>query len=167
MDISKIESGHVEIFLSEININDEFKNCYDFFKPEVDEKGINFNYKTSLNPFEANIKTDSDKVNAVLINLIKNAIKFTPSGSIEFGCEKKNSHLEFYVKDTGIGIPKEKKDIIFERFRQGNESHSRNVEGTGLGLAISKAFVEMLGGIIWVQSEEGKGSTFCFTLPTH
>jgi len=96
---------------------------------------------------------------------VKNAIKFTNTGSIEFGYERKGKSLEFFVKDTGLGIPEKQKEIIFERFRQGSESHSRNYEGAGLGLSISKAYVEMLGGKIWVESKIGKGSIFYFTIP--
>ena len=86
-------------------------------------------------------------------------------GSIEFGYEKKGEYLEFFVKDTGIGIPENQKEIIFERFRQGSESYNRGYEGSGLGLSICKSYVEMLGGKIWVESEEGKGSIFYFTIP--
>jgi hypothetical protein len=105
-----------------------------------------------------------------MTNLIKNAIKFTYEGSIEFGYEKKGDFLEFFVKDTGIGIADKNKDIIFERFRQGTESLTRNYEGAGLGLSISKAYVELLGGKIWFESRCGTmpgkhGTDFYFTLP--
>src|SRR5664280_308104 len=136
-----------------------------FFKPEVEIKGLQFLFKSSLPTNEAIIKTDNEKVYGILTNLIKNAIKFTYEGSIEFGYEKKGEYLEFFVKDTGIGIPKNQQEIIFERFRQGSESHNRGYEGSGLGLSISKSYVEMLGGRIWVESEEGLGSTFYFTIP--
>ena len=114
---------------------------------------------------EAIIKTDNEKVYGILINLIKNAIKFTNVGSIEFGYEKKGKYLEFFVKDSGIGIPENQKEMIFERFRQGSESYNRGYEGSGLGLSIAKSYVEMLGGKIWVESEERKGSIFYFTIP--
>jgi hypothetical protein len=97
--------------------------------------------------------------------MVKNAVKFTSEGSIEFGYEKKGEFLEFFVKDTGVGICREQTEIIFERFRQGSESLTRNYEGSGLGLSISKAYVEMLGGKIWIKSKTGKGSTFYFTIP--
>ena len=126
---------------------------------------MQFFFKNSLPSKEAIIKTDREKVYAILTNLVKNAIKFTGIGSIEFGYEKKGKYLEFFVKDTGIGIRQEQKEIIFERFRQGSESLTRNYEGAGLGLSISKAYVEMLGGKIWVESEVGKGSIFYFTIP--
>ena len=109
--------------------------------------------------------TDKEKVYAILTNLVNNALKFTRDGTIEFGCEKKGKQIEFFVKDTGFGIHLEQKEIIFERFRQGSETLQRKQEGTGLGLAISKAYVEMLGGKIWVESFPGKGSVFYFTIP--
>jgi hypothetical protein len=99
------------------------------------------------------------------MNLVKNAIKFTQSGSIDFGYRIKDEFIEFFVKDTGTGIPPDKIRVIFERFRQGSEMHNRNYEGAGLGLAISKAFTEMLGGKIWAESTYGKGSAFYFTIP--
>jgi len=126
---------------------------------------------------EAIIKTDREKVYAILTNLVKNAIKYTEKGSIEFGYilkkdaepvvteQGRSVKVEFYVKDTGIGIPKDRQQAIFERFIQADIADSRAFQGSGLGLSISKAYVEMLGGKIWVESEEGKGSTFYFTLP--
>lgn len=169
MSISKVESGQMEITISETNINDQMKYIYTFFKPEVEGKGMKFIIKNALPDNDTFIKTDKEKVYAILTNLVKNAIKFTKSGSIEFGYSLKSGidakELEFYVKDTGMGIPEEQKGFIFDRFRQGSESLTRNYEGAGLGLAISKAYVEMLGGRIWVDSKVGKGSRFYFTLP--
>ncbi|MGB9746775.1 MAG: ATP-binding protein, partial [Bacteroidales bacterium] len=98
-------------------------------------------------------------------NLLKNAIKFTAEGSIETGFEEKNNEIIVFVRDTGIGMNDQDKEQIFERFRQGENTRSNNYEGAGLGLSISKAFVEMMGGRIWVESELGKGSTFYFTIP--
>ncbi len=169
MSISKVESGQMEITISETSINDQIKYLYTFFKPEVEGKGMQLFIRNSLSANEAVIKTDKEKVYAILTNLIKNAIKFTNSGSIEFGYYLKSVNetceLEFFVKDTGMGIGEVQKDFIFDRFRQGSESLTRNYEGAGLGLAISKAYVEMLGGKIWVDSEEGSGSVFYFTIP--
>jgi len=165
IDISKIASGQINTTISEANINEQIEHIFSFFKTTVEQKGIQFFLKYSLPVNEANIKTDHKKFIVILSNLVKNAIKFTKTGSIEFGYEKKGEHLEFFVKDTGIGILSENMNIIFERFRQGSESNSRNYEGAGLGLSISKAYVEMLGGKIWVESEEEKGSTFYFTIP--
>ncbi|MGD0756117.1 MAG: PAS domain S-box protein [Bacteroidales bacterium] len=165
IDISKIESKMIEINIKESNINNQIEFLYKFFKPEVESKGVQFFFKNSLPLKEGIIKTDHEKVYAVLTNLIKNAIKFTNEGSIEFGYEKKGKYLEFFVKDTGIGISETYMKIIFERFRQGSDSLDRNYEGSGLGLSISKSYVEMLEGKIWVESEVRKGSIFYFTIP--
>ena len=165
VDISKIESGLIQVDIKETNINEEMEFTYKFFKPEAEIKGLQFLLKNGLPSKEAIIKTDNGKVYGILANFIKNAIKFTFDGSIEFGYVKKGEYLEFFVKDTGIGIPQKRQQLIFERFRQGSESYNRGYEGSGLGLSISKSYVEMLGGRIWVESEEGLGSTFYFTIP--
>jgi signal transduction histidine kinase/CheY-like chemotaxis protein len=172
ISISKVESGVMEVSLSETNINEQIEYIFTFFKPETEHNGIKLHFKTSLPAKEAIIKTDREKIYAILTNLVKNAIKFTPTGSIVFGYNFNPAGslvspalLEFFVKDTGIGISPEQQKIIFERFRQGSEQLSRDYEGAGLGLSISKAYVEMLGGKIWLESEEGKGSEFRFTIP--
>jgi len=165
VDFSKIESGLMKVNIMETDIIEKMEFIYKFFKPEVEIKGLQFLLKNSLPSKEAIIKTDNEKVYGILTNLVKNAIKFTYEGSIELGYEKKGEYLEFFVKDTGIGIPQEKKQLIFERFRQGSESYNRGYEGSGLGLSIVKSYVELLGGEIWVESEEGKGSIFYFTIP--
>jgi CheY-like chemotaxis protein len=165
ISISKVESGQIEVSSSETNVNEQIQYIHTFFKPEAKHKGIQLILSKHLSPKDTLIITDREKVYAVLTNLVKNAIKFTNEGSIEFGCEKKGETLEFFVKDTGLGISKSQQKIVFERFRQVNETISRSHEGSGLGLAISKAYVEMLGGKIWVESKEGKGSTFYFTIP--
>ncbi|KUO66898.1 MAG: hybrid sensor histidine kinase/response regulator [Lutibacter sp. BRH_c52] len=165
ISISKIESGILEVNISETNINDQIDYILNFFLSETENKGILLFSKNSLSANDVIIKTDKEKLYAILTNLVKNAIKFTKEGSIEFGYAKKGKFIEFFVKDTGVGISKEQKKLIFERFRQGSESLSRNYEGAGLGLSISKAYVELLGGNIWVESITGKGSTFYFTIP--
>jgi signal transduction histidine kinase len=165
IDISKIESGLIKVDIKETNVNEQIEFIYKFFKPEVESKGMQFFFKNSLPLKDSIIKTDPEKIYSVLTNLVKNAIKFTNVGSIEFGYEKKGEYLEFYVKDTGVGIPQKQQQIIFERFRQGSELINRKYEGSGLGLSISKSYIEMLGGKIWVESEEGKGSVFYFTTP--
>ncbi|MCA1756274.1 MAG: response regulator [Bacteroidales bacterium] len=165
VNISKIESGLVQVDINETNINEKIEFTYNFFKPEAEFKKVQLSFKNSLQSKEAIIKTDNEKVYGILTNLVKNAIKFTYEGSIELGYEKKGEYLEFFVKDTGIGVQQKQKELIFESFRQGSESHSRGYDGSGLGLSIAKSYVEMLGGKIWVESEEGKGSKFYFTIP--
>lgn len=165
VDISKIESGQMEVSLSETNINDVLKYIYNLFKLEVEKKGIQLSYDYSLVDENAMILTDREKLYAILSNLVKNAVKFTTVGRIDFGYEYKNETLRFFVKDSGLGIEKSKQKIIFERFIQADVSDKRSYQGAGLGLSISKAYVEMLGGKIGVESEFGKGSMFYFTIP--
>ncbi len=165
ISISRIEAHESEVLISNTNINEQLEYIYNFFKPEAEQKKLQLSINNALPKNEAFIRTDREKVFAILTNLVKNAIKFTKSGFIEFGYEVKSELIEFYVKDTGFGIPDEQKERIFERFRQVSDSLSRSYEGSGLGLAITKAYVKMLGGYIWVESELGQGSTFRFTLP--
>ncbi len=165
VSISKIESGQIEINKQESNINKQIEFIYTFFKPEVEGKSIQFSFRNSLSSNEAILITDREKIYAILTNLVKNAIKYTDEGSIELGYSKKGNFLEFYVKDTGIGIPTGRQEAIFERFIQADIADKNAYQGAGLGLSISKAYIEMLGGKIWVESEQGGGSTFYFTLP--
>ena len=165
MNISKIESGLIKISLSEINLNDQIEELYAFFKPEAENKGLQLLVVNSILEDEFIVKTDEEKLHSILVNLIKNAIKYTKQGSVEFGCFKKGNHLEIYVKDTGIGIAKDRQPYVFDRFVQADIEDKAVYEGSGLGLAISKSYVEMLGGGIELESVEGIGSTFSFTLP--
>ncbi len=170
VEISKIEAGDIKPELTQVNINEQLDYYYTFFKPEVDSKGMQLSVKKTLKNNQVNILTDSSMFNSILTNLIKNAIKYSDKGNIEFGyvLTKKQNELTFYVKDTGIGIPKEKFDDIFNRFVQADIGDTRAAQGSGLGLAITKAYVEILGGKIWLESKENEGSTFYFTLPfTH
>jgi PAS domain S-box-containing protein len=165
ISISKIESGLMEVNISESNINEQIEYIYTFFKPEIEGKGMQFLIKNSLYLSKAIIKTDREKLFAILTNLIKNAIKYSEKGFIEIGCDKKDEYLEFYVKDTGIGIDNNRQKAIFERFIQADISDKLAYQGAGLGLSISKAYVEMLNGKLWVESEKGLGSKFFFTIP--
>jgi PAS domain S-box-containing protein len=176
VDISKIEAGQMNIHLEETNVDQLLKDLLVFFTPEAHSKGLKLTVSDNLPGTKCMIQTDYTKLAQILTNLIKNAIKFTNSGSIEFGYDPKvvgtlhatslhGTSLQFFVKDTGAGIPADQTEMIFERFRQGSVLLTRAYEGAGLGLSISKAFVDMLGGKIWVESEPGKGSTFFFSLP--
>jgi hypothetical protein len=171
----------MKVSVSATNINEKIEFIHTFFKPETEHKGIELRFKNGLSANEANIKTDQEKIYAILTNLVKNAIKYCDKGSIEFGYDLVETHghasltdpaslqhasyMQFYVKDTGIGIPKNRQQAIFDRFIQADIADKMARQGAGLGLSISKAYVEMLGGKIWVESEVGKGSTFYFTLP--
>ena len=165
IDISRIEAGQIEIKKENVNILSLLGELLEFFTPEAEEKGIRIENNLQLPSEGFYIETDRTKVAQVITNLIKNALKFTvKSGTIELGCRvQDNYNLYFFVKDSGEGIRKELQDKIFERFRQGDKANEH--EGVGLGLAISKAYVEMLGGRIGLESEPGKGSVFFFTLP--
>ena len=165
ISISKIESGQMDVTISDSNINEQIEYIYTFFKPEVEAKGMQLSFKNMLPVKEATIKTDREKLFAILTNLVKNAIKYSEKGSIEIGYDKKGEHLEFYVKDSGIGIESNRKEAIFERFIQADIEDKMARQGAGLGLSISKAYVELLGGKLWVESEKGIGSIFYFTIP--
>ena len=165
IDISKIESGQTEISLTPTNINELLNEIFIFFKPETDKKGLKFLYVR--NPSEKNtiIETDREKVYAILTNLIKNAIKFTDIGTIEFGYNLNHKMVEFFVKDTGIGIHEKFQKDIFNRFVQADMEDNKASQGSGLGLAIASSYTNMLGGEIGVSSTPDSGSRFYFTIP--
>ncbi|MCK9411531.1 MAG: PAS domain S-box protein [Prolixibacteraceae bacterium] len=165
VNISKIETGQIELYMQETDVNELLRHLHTIFKPESESKGLQLNYHPGLPDHFCLIETDKTKLTQVLSNLIKNAIKFTSAGTIDFGYQLKKNVLEFYVSDTGIGVAPEMSEIIFERFRQVDMSLARNFEGAGLGLAISKAFIAKLGGKMWVKSELGKGAKFLFIIP--
>ncbi len=165
IEISNIEAGILKIYKNEFNLNPLLDKLYKQFNPNALEKGIEFRYETAFADTKDYIQTDSSKLSQILSNLLNNAFKFTTKGQISFGYNQKNDHLGFYISDTGIGIAEDQYSNIFERFYQVESSVSRQYEGTGLGLPISKAYVELLGGEIWLTSEKGKGSVFYFNIP--
>jgi PAS domain S-box-containing protein len=165
IDLSKIESGQIDISFKEVNVNQLLMQLHVFFKPEAERKCLKLTYFTELPDELCTIETDETKLNQVLSNLIKNSLKFTKTGDISFGYHLIKDMLHFYVRDTGKGIQEKHKKIIFERFIQGDMSITRDYEGAGLGLSISKAYIERLGGKIWVESELDKGATFFFSIP--
>lgn len=165
IDISKIESGQMEVHSVAVIINEQLEMACDLLKPDAEKKGLTLSYKKNSSAEGAIITTDSEKLYSITTNLLKNAIKYTDRGSIEFGYTRKKEFLEFYVRDTGVGIPENRLEAIFERFVQAEGVVLQARQGAGLGLSITKAYVEMLGGKIWVESEVGKGTVFYFTLP--
>ena len=165
LTISALETKQEKINIDKVCINNIIIDLLSTFKQEAEDRNISLNGKQQLSNKQSEIYTDKTKINQILSNLISNALKFTHQGSIEFGYILKYKELEFYVKDTGIGIKPEFHKKIFERFGQADKSLNKIYGGTGLGLAISKAFVELLGGKIWVQSEPENGSSFYFTIP--
>lgn len=165
LEISTIETGQVEISKTHINIDNLFEDIYKLYLPQAEKKNLHFvcdkNYRTTT----LLIYSDYHKLYQIITNLINNAIKFTFEGQITFGYTLKKEQIEFFVKDTGIGIKENAKDKIFERFYQADLDISRDFEGAGIGLSICKGHVELLGGRIWVESEQYKGSAFYFSLP--
>jgi len=169
LDIAKIESKKIELESVVFEPIIEFENAVEVYAPKAAEKGINL--ALFVDPhLERPLKGDPTKIKEVLINLISNAVKFTPKGgeiAVEIkkiGQKDSKAVLHFEVRDTGIGIPKDKKEKIFEAFSQADISITRKYGGTGLGLTISSEFVKLMGGELKIESEEGKGSRFFFTL---
>jgi len=167
-DLSILESEIIESVFEEYQLKEIIDDINQMMVAEIDlvEKNhIKLVFKPDTNYLTDKIITNSHRFKQILLNLLKNAVKFTEKGSIEYGYKIINKEFQFYVKDTGIGISKKFQKIIFERFRQADDTHTREFGGAGLGLAISKRLVEIFGGKIWLESEPGKGSIFYFTIP--
>jgi PAS domain S-box-containing protein len=167
VDISNIEANLVKIAKNEININSTLKSLCTQFFPKANEKNIKLFCTYGLADEAALMITDSTKLVQILSNLLSNALKFTDTGSVDVEYKKEGSFLQFRVTDTGIGIPEEYHKRVFDRFYQVENSDTRLYEGTGLGLAISNAYVQLLGGKMWLSSEPGRGTSFYFTIPYH
>ncbi|HOG19314.1 MAG TPA: ATP-binding protein [Salinivirgaceae bacterium] len=165
IDISKIEAGQVDCNLSKVNLNSLLEEIYYMWSPSAKKKNIKLSSIFALNNSQSGITTDALKLKQIIINLISNAIKFSNDGEVEYGYYLKNNELIFFVKDTGTGIPAENVDKIFERFYQLDNLPHDSRTGSGLGLSICSAYVQLLGGKIWLDTELGKGSTFYFTIP--
>ena len=165
LTISSVETKQMKINIQEVNLNQLMDELTHIFKPTATSLSLEFENTTDIPENQAYVLTDRTKLTQILSNLATNALKFTKEGSIEMNCHLENDAIAFFVKDTGIGFNPEIKETIFERFRQANDEINKKYGGTGLGLAISKAFVELLGGQIGVESQSGKGSTFHFSLP--
>ena len=165
MDISKIEAGQVQIRKRRFSVNKLINDLQKEYLYAAIEKGIELKLDQSFPNDEVFIESDETKLRQVLVNFIGNALKFTKAGFIEMGFKSMEDFIQFHVKDTGIGVPKEFHEQIFERFRQIETGNTRKYGGNGLGLAISKGLVELLGGTLWMESELEKGSTFYFTIP--
>ncbi len=165
VDISKIESGLEKVQKDEVDPLELIREQYDFFRQEALARNIKLEYAAGMLPDGFRMITDSGKLNSVLINLIKNALKFTHEGSIKIGLDVIGKQVRFYVADTGIGIPEDRQEAVFDRFVQADIADTRVYEGSGLGLAICKSYLEMQGGKIWLESEVGKGTVVYFSLP--
>jgi CheY-like chemotaxis protein len=171
LDISKIEVGQMKIIESDVKLESIMNEIYEYYRLKLPwpESEAVLALKLSLagNLKNAMVQIDGQRLKQILNNLLDNAFKFTKKGYIEFGCQiMSDNELLFFVKDTGIGIREDKRDIIFDRFRQADDLlTSRQYGGTGLGLSIVKGLVTLMNGKIWLESQVDAGSTFYFTLP--
>lgn len=171
-DITLIESGQIKIIKEEFQLLPILNNVNEIIEAEqkkTNKENLTLKLILPPNVDELSINSDRSKFKQILINLLKNAIKFTSHGQVSYGFRfesmAKKSYLKFFVKDTGTGIRENQREMIFDMFRQADETYSTTHGGTGIGLSISKKLTELLGGTIWLESEVGKGSTFFFTLP--
>ncbi|MBI9052395.1 MAG: PAS domain S-box protein [Bacteroidales bacterium] len=165
LDISTIETGQIDLYEEEVNLNETLEEIQSFFELKAEEKGIKLKLMPELENIDSNIFTDDSKLKQILFNLIGNALKFTHQGSIDFGYNIAEDKIKFFVKDTGIGISLKDQKNIFSRFHKVEHKSEELYGGTGLGLAICKGLVERIGGEIWVDSKLGEGSSFFITLP--
>lgn len=162
IDISKIESNQLVLKFFDFEIEKLFVDLQKTFEMKAEKEGLRLAY-SNLSFINHTVNSDYNRLKQIFTNLIGNAIKFTETGEITFGTLKQKDQLVFYVCDTGIGIPKEKHQVIFERFNR-RDAYTKTIDGSGLGLAIAKNLVELLGGKIWVESTPGVGSCFYFTI---
>jgi PAS domain S-box-containing protein len=168
LDIAKIESKQLRLHITHININELFDGLLEISNSIVlrkDLRKISISVSKGMPSSEAWIETDQIRLTQIMRNLLENALKFTPEGAVNFGYKLAENGLYCYVRDTGIGISNEKLNVIFQHFRQEDDSITRRFGGTGLGLSICSNLVKMLGGEIGVESEKGQGTLFYFTLP--
>jgi signal transduction histidine kinase len=165
LDLAKIEAGKMDLHLGEVEMSEMARNLIDFMRPLADKKSLQLvaDIPTDL----PRIVSDAGRIQQILYNLLSNAVKFTPDGGlVELNLNRTQENgIRITVRDTGIGIPEEQLSHIFEKFRQLDESITREHSGTGLGLAISKELVSLLGGTVCAESRPGKGSLFTVVLP--
>jgi signal transduction histidine kinase len=163
IDISMIESGNLMISEKKVDLNSLIEELYLFFQPMIKPE-ISFFFQKGF-PEKTFIITDEHKLKKILSNILSNAIKFTDEGHITFGYTLKGEELEFFTEDTGIGIPEDFRENIFNRFRKAENGTDRIYDGLGLGLSICKGNLDILKGRMWVKSLKGNGSKFFFTIP--
>ena len=165
LEISILETKQVKVIKQPVNLNNMFLEMFTIYDKQAKLNKTPLYLKCELDDGSSTVYADDIKLRKIISILIDNSLRYTNKGFIETGYKLKDDFIEIYVKDTGIGIAKEKQEIIFERFSQEEKRLSREYGGLGLGLSIAKENVELMGGKIWVESEKGKGSTFCFTIP--
>jgi signal transduction histidine kinase/DNA-binding response OmpR family regulator/CHASE3 domain sensor protein len=164
LDLSKIESGKMELEYNLVTLEEIGEEMKSLFEPLAKDKGISFIVEQDSD-LPKMIETDHLRLQQILRNLISNALKFTANGAVTLQIKKESPGISFAVKDTGIGIIKDKQRTVFEAFQQADGSTRRKYGGTGLGLSISRELAKLLGGDIYLESEEGKGSIFTLKIP--
>jgi PAS domain S-box-containing protein len=164
VDIAKIEANQVALNYSAVSVKKLLGELYELFQQEATQKGLQLIWQQQ-GASDAVIKTDEDKLYSILSNLLKNAIKFTKAGKVVFGAKIREKEIGFFVTDTGIGIPPELRETIFNRFEQAEMSRQRAFQGLGLGLSIAKPYAEIMKGRIEVDSEVNRGTTFTAWFP--
>src|SRR5262245_47671101 len=166
LDLAKIEAGRMELEVTTFHLPDAIENAILLIRERASRHGIKLN--RIIDDWLGDFTGDERKIKQILVNLLSNAVKFTPEGGeIKVEATLGDTAAIVSVTDTGIGIPPQDHEAIFEEFRQASGDYAQKREGTGLGLTLTRKFVELHGGKIWVESEVGKGSTFVFTLPTN
>ena len=165
MDISLITSGAISLYKKDFSPDQLLREIFSKNKMLCSMKNLDLSLNISEQAEKISVCSDPDILRKIVSQLLNNAIKFTEKGSIDYGYSIHTHELEFFVKDTGIGIGKESLKKVFEHFIKEDRGPLKMTEGSGLGLSISKGLIELLGGKIWVESEKGKGSAFYFTLP--
>ncbi len=166
-EITSLETGQTLVEKRDFRLSDLYSDLYEFtlrrLDAELKELDVELNFPDQLNSH--NVLCDYQKVKKIFEYLIGNAVKFTMQGKIQIGCFiDENNRIVHYVKDTGVGISRDKQEIIFESFRQADDTHTRKFGGTGLGLAITKKFIELMGGEIWLESKLDFGTSFYFCI---
>jgi signal transduction histidine kinase len=163
LDLSKIEAGQMELHVSECSAELCVENAISSLQVLAQKKGLSIVREVEENI--ASFVADRMRLEQVLRNLLSNAVKFTEEGEIAVGARGEEEEVLFWVRDTGAGIPEGEREDIFSEFHQADSSLTKEIQGTGLGLSLCRRFVEMHGGRIWVESEEGEGATFWFVVP--
>lgn len=165
IEVSSIQTGQITVINDTVDIKELIISVYEAIRLNLRKSSLKIQHNIDISDEDNTISSDIYKLKEILTNLMDNAVKFTKKGVVEIGCSRKGDYIEFYVKDTGIGIPVDMQEVIFNSFTQVEKGDIREYGGNGLGLTISKAYVEVLGGKIWIDSQEGNGSTFFFTIP--
>src|SRR4029453_3603248 len=163
LEFSKIEAGKVEVHVQPVEVNEVIQGAISTIESTLN--GANIRIIGEIGSDLPVLNTDREKLGQIIFNLLDNAVKFTERGEIKNSASQQNGSLQLVVSDTGVGIPKEELNKIFEEFQRGDGYSTKKYRGTGLGLAIVKQFVNLLGGEVGVESEVGKGSVFTVTLP--